>query len=253
MENSNNLSATCDNLVWGISWTLAFPTLVPKLIFVPDHDIVWQKLALRVIWKNEVRDSSHTVGRSHMVNVPSDMYTNHWCNSLGYGEITEDTILSVLGLVRSYGDLPRNPCLIDLGSGNGRVLLAASLACPLSNSTGIEIVQKLHNEAIANFSHWEIFDFNCTHSSDQPRFEWVCADFTKHIDWISNADLIFIHATVFEADLMVELSALCEKCRRNTYFCLVSKMLESNEIETISEMQCELSWGKGNIFIQKRL
>lgn len=179
-----------------------------------------------------------------------------WMNSLGYGEMSEDAILIVIHyLVHRKKLLPTNPYVVDLGSGDGKVLLTCAIAMELSYALGIEIIPELHMAAISNEEHYQRYSYLIPEK--QTHFEWSCSNFTvtsNYMKWIHKADLVFVHATVFEADLMKQLNMICQLCRKNTYFCLVSKKLEPcNIFETIIEISLPMSWGRGNVFIQKKI
>jgi Histone methylation protein DOT1 len=189
----------------------------------------------------------------HLDDIPSKNNSFLFMNSLGYGVMTEDSILFVIYLLVQSGNLllPK-PCIVDLGSGDGMVLLTCSIAIELSLAIGIEILPSLHKAAVSNEKHYQ--KYSSLVPEGQTRFQWNCADFTDsktYSGWCDQADLIFIHATVFEPNLMNQLNMICQSCRRNTCFCLVSKKLEPPDVfETIAELSLPMSWGYGNVFIQ---
>jgi hypothetical protein len=138
---------------------------------------------------------------------------------------------------------------VDLGSGNGNVLLAASLARQVSQAIGLEILPHLHDQAMDNVEHWKLLDKSVT----EVEWRFACADFTVDRDWIRRADLVFIHATVFEDSLLQTLNSLCQECRPGTVFCLISRPLkEEGGIRSVAEFQLDMSWGIATVFLQQK-
>jgi SAM-dependent methyltransferase len=187
-----------------------------------------------------------------------------WSGSLGYGEITEQTVFEVIHWIQRhhhfdsrqlcYASNPdtkteRSWCVVDLGSGSGRVLQAAALGClPVSKVIGLEIVPALHQQALDRRAVWQEVDME----TGTVALDFRCSDFTADTDWIEAADLVFVHATVFENALMEQVNRYCARCRPGTYFCLVSRPLRAAGIELLHEMSLQMDWGRGGIFIQQR-
>lgn len=216
------------------------------LLFTEQHDTMWQMLA----WKELHSQQSFHLPSGESKNALLRSYGD-WSDSLGYGEITPQTVFLIIDWIRQNPNLHLvdRGCIVDLGSGRGNVLLAAGLAHPWSKLMGLEIVPDLHDEAICKGNLWTELD---------PLYkgaEWAlhCADFTVEKDWIEQADLVFIHATVFGSQLMETLNELCAKCRPGTIFCLVSAPLNvSRKIRMLVEFHLEMDWGLATVFIQQR-
>jgi Histone methylation protein DOT1 len=236
-------------LAWMQTWAKAFPSLLPVLF--PNSDVLWQRLAWKTLW-DEFRSHASTDKEStdSCVSTKVEGVTG-WSESLGYGEISSEAVWHVLHLIRNQ--LPRTDAvMVDLGSGNGKVLLAAALGHTFGQLMGIEIRLHLHNEALAFQRHWDQWgmELECPRSTV---FDFRCADFTIDTDWIQKADLVFCHATVFEPKLREVLQSCCEKMPVGTLFCMISEPLLDNEyIETMMELCLPMSWGEGRVFLQRR-
>jgi len=227
-------------LAWCCQWTLAFPTLVSSRLFVPEHDVIWQRLAWQQIWEDSRLEDTTTTRRHGSQN---DRLPTEWNNSLGYGEITQDSVWYILEMIRN--DLPPKPTVVDLGSGNGRVLLAAALGHCFHKAIGIEIVPELHHQALLNYQEcWHRFV-----SGDTTVFDWKCADFTVDLDWTNEADIVFCHATVFEQDLVEALNNLALCCQPGTFFCMVSRPL--SKLTIVCELSLAMDWGQANVYLQR--
>lgn len=229
-------SPSVETLLWSITWTQAFPTLLASPYFGIENDPVWHLLAFDAIFdENRLSESEwkHKRDEASMEN------------SLGYGEITIPAVIQILQRI----ELEEDSIVMDLGSGNGRVILAACLAHPFSKAIGVEIVDELHKEALQNLHEWNRFDFG-----DQATIELQCGDFTNNADLIVTANLIFVHATVFSDSLMDRLQHLCEGCAPGTYFVMVTMPLsESGGIETLETLWLDMNWGEATVYIQRMM
>ena len=263
---SDGSAPSLKNLLWKITWTLAFPTLVPKLVFTDEHehDVTWQQLAWHALTSLHTRSTKGPKGTERLTSVDGHVtakpvYTpcdHDWKDSVGYGEIKPSVVLALLHWLweqqqtRPDLKLPDHPCIVDLGSGNGKVLMAACLSsfC-VSKAIGIELLHPLHLQAVENCQHYKSVDW----SLSEPEWDLCCADFTIEKDWIGHADVVFIHATVFEDDLREVLNSLCQTCRPGTVFCLVSWSLrEVNGIRSIADFQLDMDWGLATVYLQQK-
>lgn len=281
---------SAEELGWCITWTLAFPTLLTSFSFGSREDnIVWQRLALYIIFGSSMTESMSRSAASMTptFSLPTTSTSPFsWTHSLGYGEICPETVLRILQriphLFGNHQDQDQNDkqqkvlTVADLGSGNGKVLLTAALGLSVGRAIGIEIAPTLHAQAVTNYEeHWKYWDAGCSTiptsttgstNTDSPTdsttvWEWKCADFTVDTEWVELVDLIFIHATVFEEALMDQLNVLCQGCRSGTYFCMVSQPLNTTtgfsdggagSIETIDEVHLDMNWGQATVYLQRK-
>jgi hypothetical protein len=293
----SSVGPSAEELGWCITWTLAFPTLLTSFRFGSgEDDIVWQRLALHLIFGSNSSTTSGSMtgstGRSAASITPTFSQPTtgtapfSWTQSLGYGEICPETVLRILQRIpHLFGDhQDQNDkgqkvlTVADLGSGNGKVLLTAALGLSVGRAIGIEIAPSLHAQALKKYEdHWKYWDAGCstiststTDSTTGPTtdsttgsttvWEWKCADFTVDTEWVELADLIFIHATVFEQALMDQLNVLCQGCRSGTLFCMVSQPLNTTScsdggagsIKTIDEVHLDMNWGQATVYLQRK-
>jgi hypothetical protein len=287
----SSVGPSAEELGWCITWTLAFPTLLTSFTFGSREDnIVWQRLALHVIFGSSMTES---MGRSAASMTPTfsppptSTTPFSWTHSLGYGEICPESVLRILQRIPhlfgnhqnkdQHGKQQKILTVADLGSGNGKVLLTAALGLSIGRAIGIEIAPSLHAQAVTNYEeHWKYWDAGCstidtsttdstntgsTNTGSTTVWEWKCADFTLDTEWVELVDLIFIHATVFEPALMEQLNVLCQGCRSGTYFCMVSQPLNTarcsdaggaGSIETIDEVHLDMNWGQATVYLQRK-
>ena len=234
-----------ESLVWSITWIKAFPTLYVTQWYGQDHGLVWQQLAFDTIFEDHSLLSYDKEWKYMRDN-------KSMANSLGYGEIAPHAVAHIIErmLSKHQLNLDHTSVVIDLGSGNGRVLMAARLAHPFAKAIGVEIVPELHREAMNNLERWKRCDasdlsFGC--------FDFQCADFTRDAPPMASAKIVFVHATVFNEQLMVEVQIMCESCARGTFFVMVSKPLrEHRGIRTVEVIQLDMNWGQATVFVQEK-
>jgi len=266
----SSLEPSTAELCWRIQWTLAFPTLVSSLLLVvvaattgehlspEDPDTTWQMLALGVLFGNETNENKPilTTAGTPADTCPLKTMSVAWSKSLGYGEITVETVVQLLQRIRWHAR--NHNCssddtimtVVDLGSGSGRVLLAAAVGHAVRKAIGMEIAPSWHQAALQNYETiWQYWDMDCSNTV----WEWTCGDFTLETDcWIKETDLVICHATVFEPGLMDALHALCQECRSGTYFCMVSQALQGDCFETLEQVQVSMNWGQATVHLQRR-
>ena len=139
--------------------------------------------------------------------------------------------------------------VFDLGSGDGKVILATAL-CLDATLVGLEIVPDLHQQAMVKLQQWTETSLR----NGMSVIEFQCDDFTRHSSRIAqDADLIWIHATVFGDTLFAKVQEICESCRPGTLFVLISRPLRENTIETLLSARLKMSWGDGMVFVQRRI
>jgi SAM-dependent methyltransferase len=295
----NHIVYTSEYLAWRISWILAFP-VISQTIFVQDddtendllsdgdsnpnnHDCVWHYLSFHRLWNENGNRNHAETGCIIPLVVPPFTTTSTWLlqceqttlhrwkNSLGYGEITEGAVFEIIRQIRSLNcstQVEKNGArkcqnihtVVDLGSGTGRVVLAAALALQPKLVIGLEIVPTLHDVASQISHRWNNEYKLCNHKNTTV-LDFRCCDFTIDTDWwVNKADLVFIHGTVFEDELVQNVYNICKKLKVGTWIVTVSQPLVSSRrhicdhddklsLECISEFCVEMSWGRGIVYI----
>ncbi|EEC47032.1 predicted protein [Phaeodactylum tricornutum CCAP 1055/1] len=282
-----------------------------------DH-LWWQRLAWRTFWDEYTDDrslpdvasddcipninsnSNNTVSNANINNItglppedPPSVLRNiaTWNQSLGYGEITAEATWTLVRTIQPYLPSSQSLTAVDLGSGNGKVLLAAAFAYPFRKLVGLELLPGLHEDALRYQAYWQqrwkgtaasnttipttlgaaAISTTTTVSNLDPStlatkssetgalspavLEFYCDDFTNspNVDWIHQADVVFCHATVFQTKLLERLQVCCEQTREGTLFCMVTKPLQCNaRIETLAEIRLDMSWGRAAVYVQRR-
>lgn len=266
MNQSTERVIPSEEWLWKITWIQAFPTLSfedeeeVQLLSVTNNPSWW---AFHVAFRSIREDGSAPDDA-----IPTTVSTHGDCcdpsierynGSLGYGEITETAVFQIASAIRLGGDRSGNiHAVIDLGSGSGRVLMAAAWLLKPKMITGIEIVSKLHEMALRRYHDFVLQSTlldTCDGSKTTTAWELYHGDFTKLIHWIpwtqEGPCLIFVHGTVFETELINQTQALCAQTASGTYIVSVSHRFPMEFFQLVNELDVALSWGRGTIYIYK--
>jgi hypothetical protein len=227
-------------VAWRRTWSCAFPALLP--MYAANADLSLQLLAFDEIFPSSSASSRCAATHSQVLK-----RTNLLEDSLGYGKITAHAVFEVMEWICTHENGWQPNVSVDLGSGNGLVLFATALAYPFRILRGMEIIRDLHEEAVDNLRRWSERSVNNT------RFDLLCTDFTLDKSLMSDAHLVWVHATVFEQNLMDSVQHLCESCSNGTYFIMVTKALKVQKgIVTRASLQLEMDWGQATVHIQTK-
>lgn len=237
LNDSKNMEEALE-VAWTRTWCRAFPTLLPE--YVTNADLSLQLLAFDEVFPS-LSSSRHAA-------MPAQVEpTSVLENSLGYGEMTARTVFQVMDWIPCHDNGWQPNVCVDLGSGNGRVLFATALAYSFRILRGMEIRRDLHDDALNNLRLWR------ERSVGHSRFHLLCTDFTLDPNLVTDAQLVWVHATVFEQDLMESVQHICESCSSGTYFVMVSKSLnEQNGIVARASLPLDMNWGQTTVYIQTK-
>jgi SAM-dependent methyltransferase len=148
---------------------------------------------------------------------------------------------------------------IDLGSGTGRGVLAATQLFPFARLVGIEILEGLHGAALAVAAHYER-SVRPTYTSprggggdgEDPRasakIELICGSFLD-LDWASCADVVFANSTCFDDGLMDEIALQGQGLRDGALFITLTRGLSGPWFRQAYSEQHKMSWGSATINI----
>jgi len=155
---------------------------------------------------------------------------------LAYGELTFQSLAIIFDQIRSCCGALQDPesggCFVDIGSGSGKVVLAAALLHGFKKARGIEIVPNLHQLAV---------------NEVQPRFELLgrkelpdrntelvfqSGDLTKSsVSW-EDADVVFSFCAVFDDYLMRRMAEKSLELKKDSVFITSSRPLPPEVVAT---------------------
>lgn len=158
-----------------------------------------------------------------------------------YGEIVPESVQAFVQEV----DPKEGEIFYDLGSGTGKGVLSAALFFPFAKVVGVELLDGLHeaSENVLKRFHAEIAPGLVT--KKLPIIEFHHADFLAYD--MSDADVIFAHATCFHDSLMKSLTKKLEGLKKGARVLVVSKTIESPSYRLTARQEYTFSWGNATL------
>lgn len=158
-------------------------------------------------------------------------------SSFVYGEIIP---LSFAQLLESLSPHPED-VFYDLGSGVGKAVLCAALFFEWRKCCGVELMPGLHECSQSLLAELPARPFPV---------EFLREDFLQ-VD-LSDASVIFLHATTFAPTLWENLKKKLYALKSGTRLIVVTKRLDESVFELISEWIVRMSWGESSAFIYRK-
>ena len=247
-------------LRWKLDWISAFP--VDLIHEFHSSNLEWNEtlsqIAFHSIFTNHMSDARDGHEAAWYDQNQDRCCYNHNSLTLGYGEISIKVVISyILYIARLHqreNEGSSNPLnsVIDLGSGTGNILFASALAYPFQEAFGVELLPSLHRLAMKNLHFWK----NRSAAFDGTKFKFMNEDIMRlaQVDGlIQRTNVVLVHATLFDDQLMEAVTKVCLSCRVGTYFVMVSKHLNVDNFEILRVGHERMSWGFANIYLQRRL
>jgi len=136
----------------------------------------------------------------------------------------------------------------DLGSGTGKAVLAARLLEDFRVCVGVELLESLHNQAIAARER-----YNITYKDKLNKQEvQLIQRSLLEVDW-SDGDVILANSTCFDDTLMRGMCEMAHSLKAGAIFITFTKPLNSPYFEVLEKQRQHMSWGAATVFIQRRL
>ncbi len=161
--------------------------------------------------------------------------------SLTYGEVSFESFKKILQVVKPQ----KGEVFYDLGSGNGKAVILASLLAPFSKLVGIEILKELVGASNKILLRYKKIVKKAFPEKAEQEIKFINRDFLK--EDISEADVVFAHSTCFSDELMKELTRKLEGLRKGARVVTVTKELKSSFFKPIKFETLRLSWGEGTV------
>lgn len=164
-----------------------------------------------------------------------------------YGEINPDTFIDMLEVVEPKpGEV-----FYDLGSGTGKAVYCAALVNNWKKCGGVEILPGLHGAASSLSQVFEnMQEVKKLHPDWKYHFAFINEDFVN-VD-ISDADVVFLHATTFGYPLWDNLKAKLNTLKPGTRVIVNTKQLDSEYFEKIDDQMREMGWGESMVFTYRK-
>jgi len=174
---------------------------------------------------------------------------------LAYAEVRFDGMAEVLRVIREDLVLPAvargGGKFVDLGSGVGKALLAAVLTHTFDECVGIEILQGLHESAVATLDR---FDRDLRPLLPAPRrrvaVQLVRDDFCR-VPWL-DADVVLCVSTTFDAAVMSRIAALSNDMRVGSVLVTTTTRLPSARWAMRQRLELAMAHGPVTAFIHEK-
>ncbi|KAL3671144.1 hypothetical protein V7S43_004325 [Phytophthora oleae] len=176
--------------------------------------------------------------------------------SLVYGEIPFETVDAIFQLMRTqFGVLlDKGGNFYDIGSGCGKVVMAAALLHDFSKCCGIEVLDGLHAVALKVLDRWryQMLDSLPATKADVD-VGFAKGDAVKRPDIWRDATLVFCNSTCFSDSLIQAISTEADHLPVGSYFVTVTKPLQSSRWQAVHEAKFHMSWGRATVIVQKKM
>jgi SAM-dependent methyltransferase len=164
----------------------------------------------------------------------------HGSSSLIYGEIRDlESMEHVLAVLREHDFLPsQHECVFyDVGSGSGKVVIAAALLYPFKVCRGIEILSSLHNIGLIAQKHYrKFFAVPAVELFLGSILDRTCCDWT-------DGDVVFANSTCFHDDLFRDMASIAQHLKIGSVMITLSQSLPAwTGFELFAETRENMSW-----------
>ncbi|MFT7616756.1 MAG: hypothetical protein ACI97A_000385 [Planctomycetota bacterium] len=166
-----------------------------------------------------------------------------------YGEIHPSAATMLLRWLK----LEEDDCLVDCGSGTGRLILQSVFETNVGQAVGIEMSDFRHQIALRAKAEAQLV---AESPSLVDRADFLLGDFRDHLP--HSTTVIYAGSLCFPATLMTALAAQAHASPRFRALCTLKRLPQgwSSQIREIGELDLEMTWSKNNrlyIYGPKRL
>ena len=168
-------------------------------------------------------------------------------SSLTYGEILPETFANMLEVVKPQP----NEVFYDLGAGTGKAVFTAALLNDWGKACGVELLPALHQTSQNLLTKFNAMPEIKKQFPDKKfSIQFLQEDFLKTD--LSDADVIFMHATTFGPMIWDPLLAKLNKLKSGMRAIVNTKRLDVNYFELINEQTWLMGWGESTVFSYRK-
>ncbi len=165
---------------------------------------------------------------------------------LTYGEVKFDSFYEIIKEVSPTS----NKVFYDLGSGNGKAVILASLFGDFKKLVGIEILDELVASASRILAKYKRLLKEKLSGKLKQEIKFVKGDILK-TDF-SEADVVFTHSTCFDEEFMKALAEKMEDLKKGSLVITITQQLPSKRFRQIKKDTIDLSWGEGTVYFWEK-
>lgn len=164
-------------------------------------------------------------------------------SSLTYGEILPDTFTEILAAANPKP----NEVFYDLGSGTGKAVFCAALLYDWRKACGVELLPALYDASRSQLQKLNTLPEVKKHFPEKKfNIEFLQQDFLKTD--LSDADVIFMHATTFGPMIWEPLKEKLNQLKSGLRVIVNTKQLDAEYFEKINEQTWLMGWGDSTVF-----
>lgn len=240
---------------------LDLPSTMPVLTALADcgqplvdlHTLTRPEDVFSALYSHYTSEQTYSISLQERKYINADK-TNplYKANSLTYGEINDVQCLRhVFGYLEEHQLMSRESresVFYDLGSGSGRVVIAAALLFPFARCCGIEILTSLHGIAEMIKDEYQRFFAS-------PVIEVYHGSITDLAlkDW-TDGDIIYVNSVCFSNELFAETAQHASKMKIGSIMITLAQPLpKSSGFKLLHETREQMSWGEADFLIQQKV
>lgn len=179
--------------------------------------------------------------------------------ALVYGEIAFGPFKSVFDVLKRWHHVLEKPggVFLDIGSGSGKAVFAATLIHDFDACYGIEILESLHSMSEDVLQIWDRKvkrHFPLSIQKKRTRIAFTLGD-ALDVEWPGNADLVFLNSTCFGESLLRELAEkLSIACKAGAIIITATHALPDSPIfDLLRTMKVQQeTWGEATWYIHRK-
>jgi predicted RNA methylase len=158
-----------------------------------------------------------------------------------YGEIP----ITILNDIFSETEC-KDGVFYDLGSGTGKLVLAAHMLGNFSKCVGIELLGDLHKVAVEKQIEYE----KSIEDKEKGKIEFIKGDFLEQN--LNDANLIVVGLPSQNADVMDALEKKIESLRSGIKIVTIIGFLKTDEVMEIKSKKYNFPWGKSTAYFYEK-
>lgn len=161
---------------------------------------------------------------------------------LTYGEVEFEPFWEILDAAK----LAPNDVFYDLGCGTGKPVFIAAFKAHCKEAIGVEILPEVYEKAE------DLRKLCLKFAPDLPTRISFIHDDVENVD-ISNASVIFLPSTCYDAEMMTRFSERCKDLKPGTRIITLTKQLSGDHLTLIHRKMYVMSWGDTTVHIFQRV
>ena len=162
-----------------------------------------------------------------------------------YGEVTPKAFYEIIKQVES-----KDKIFYDLGSGTGKAVILAALLFDFKKCVGIELIDELWSASEGIRERYEQ-EMLSTFPDKKEKTHFLKGNFLTMN--LMEADVVFAHSTCFGEELMKRLAEKLESQKKEGIVITITKILESPVHKLIKTFEVQMGWGRGTVYIYKKI